>query len=1088
MQPSSLCLALFFPLLVLLLLATTAEAKPNPNTAGTSPGDNWYNENQAAFDGFCLSAEQGRVLLNWSDPLYSNPIILSPAHPHNINLLITWVGKIMVEELLGYQAWVYDPANNPNDVYQDIQANLVDAAFSVYMEPSQDGPEYSSYTSGGAVLSAGFHGVQSRAGLYLPQQTVLSNPTLSLELWHSYQGGSQGLGTAATRLFVQDTWDALISNGKHLLLTDQSDPASFVCPPDAVLEAENDNSSLFDAGCVDGIYYPPQCLSNPRQDCALLFMPNTFYDQGLAQNIVRNLNLSLAVAYISNYTDTIYALLGAGRNFLFYSPDVDTVIQTQCPGLIPPGLLLVNQGACFVRVFLPTYDVSCDSLTDNSDRGNYTCDFPYQNLVKLSSPTLPVTAPRVLSLMQSMNIQPSHARDMLTDIADLQQVNGSDYKRAACNWIVNNQDTWAFWIAPPAPCGYGDMGFTSTGCSMDSPSYTIAFYWLHPKGCRAGLSLPDEVDISCGLTTTMSQTSSTVVAALMASCVMVIFLFESVALSRKKGRPMRLLWCKGLSFRPRHMILSMFGSRWLLLLGCGMIMLLGTVIVNGTATDLSAACSMRQALCLLGIVFTGISLLAALIELSRSSRVHLQTVTINLRFVVFTLVVGSLDVLLLVLQNVLGSAVASKTRLVSGFAEVQQYHCSSFVYETAVPLLLVNASWVLYMGVHWLRLSLPLAWGAWRRREGNNGNENSDSLNLINTLQLLLLAPACLVWLVMSVLLMVTMTVPSWYEDNVAVLQAQAIINVVCCGLLLLVIWIPALVFQRRFHKHQRRQNKVHAAPQRRRTGSIDISSTTSRVSQSSMSSDVTVMEMLKDPVVLVCLQSLMETTYDAETVRFLVECQALFRSLSEDKGRNSGQVLATATRIFDVFISPSGDTPINVSGAQVTVVSTRMEELRKLCHLEAATGNHTVGPEIVSLVHRCFHEVMRECYSLLKVNGVPRFLSSSFGERANEILEWMDFFEELSPAEKHAVWLKCGSAIQESLLPSLQEEKAPGLKRLSQSSLTTRQGEPIRIREGSIHNRQRSFSSNASHGLPRTVMRSASSHQLHSERNMSLI
>ena len=983
----------------------------DPNTAGTQPGDPWYEASVGSFPGFCLSASAGRVLLNWSSPLYSRAVTLSPSNPNLLNFLNSWVAKLLLEELLGYAVLLHDPLNNPNDVYGDITAGLVDAAVSVFMEPSQDGPELAQYTRAGQVLYYGEQGVASRGGLYFPQRLLELYPQLSLELWRSYQL-SDPLSAQALPLFIEDSWAALNQSGVNLLLVNQSDPTSLVCPSDAVLEAENGGSPLADCGCVEGIYYPPQCLPNPRQQCALMFIDHVWLDPGLSQNLVRNLNLGLAVAFISNFSATVQALTLQQRGVLFYAQDVNPLSLMTCS---QPNSSLSEP--CFARVFFPTYDVSCDALTDNSDRGNYTCDYPYQYIVKLSSPPLPELAPRVTHLLTQMSLSPSDARAMLGGL-NLQAAagNATDYKRAACDWLTANPDEWSGWIAPPAECGYADMQYSLSGCS-DQAEAALTFAWTAPKACVGGLALPQDSSVSCGYATFSSQAGD--VAAAVVLCVLLLALVADQAVLCALG--MRLPAALPQQPTLARRILQSYQSRsqrlgrlaaWTCSSAVGALLLLAVVLVNSlTVSD--SQCRARFTLLVLGLTTVGSSLLCAMRDFALSSRRRLQTNGRgwgDLRWIAVIALSNAVVLACLVLD---GSSIGANTQIVDGFVPLSQPLCQRPSLFITVPLLAINTPWIALLCLTWSRFATSLLLRHFAQQQPVAAADTvavHESKPTIQRQQLrpavwrlfLLLSAAIALWIVLLAVLLPSLMTSALYERNVWIISYQAAAVLVGAALLWLLALLPSLQPLRLCA----RQRSIQV-----RSSSSMSETSTKRSSTAWMTDrDFALTAIFADPVLLACLTAFMETTFDAENVRFLVDVREFNARVRQWRlDRAPKPLLAEACSLFHTYLAANAPSQINVGSAQLTTVKQRLEALAGLCEVRLSPSC-AEWEQLEKAALLCFADVSKECTSLLRVNGIPRFLSSSSGERANGLVEWAEHFDSLSIVEQRAVIARCKS------------------------------------------------------------------------------
>lgn len=287
----------------------------------------------------------------------------------------------------------------------------------------------------------------------------------------------------------EPTWELLAGN-PNILRTDPDDPSSpFVCASDEEREA----AGLKPAGCVDGIYAPPQCQDGHRGGgpnfdgsgpCALLYAVDPSYDPGQLQQMARNLGMRVSIAWLSaeRFQEIVRSrVLDDHADTLVYYWEPDPFISAmRCD--MPSGAAdgedeLVSEN-CWHRITLPQTSRDCHMGNNNMPSGTVDCDFFGQDLRILAWPGMSevaITAEKLLrevqvsgrrrrsrphsrSLARTPRVRPPLTRPCAaqvedSDIAEIlvsMEDNGGIAHRAACDWILRHEATVGSALRQPS--------------------------------------------------------------------------------------------------------------------------------------------------------------------------------------------------------------------------------------------------------------------------------------------------------------------------------------------------------------------------------------------------------------------------------------------------------------------------------------------------------------------------------------------------------------------------------------------------------------------------------------------------------------
>jgi len=128
------------------------------------------------------------------------------------------------------------------------------------------------------------------------------------------------------------------------------------------------------------------------------------YGSGMQQGVIRSLNLSLVVAFMSLTTLQLPMILFDLRRTIHLQVGNPTALAFNTPCTFPnadgPGNFTTH---CHERLSLPPYSSSCLAAWSLDYDNEYACEFVPANSHKFVAATLPQTAPRVHALTQAMS-------------------------------------------------------------------------------------------------------------------------------------------------------------------------------------------------------------------------------------------------------------------------------------------------------------------------------------------------------------------------------------------------------------------------------------------------------------------------------------------------------------------------------------------------------------------------------------------------------------------------------------------------------------------------------------------------------------
>jgi hypothetical protein len=152
------------------------------------------------------------------------------------------------------------------------------------------------------------------------------------------------------------------------------------------------------------------------------------------------------------------------------------------------------------------------------------------------------------------------------------------------------------------------------------------------------------------------------------------------------------------------------------------------------------------------------------------------------------------------------------------------------------------------------------------------------------------------------------------------------------------------------------------------------------------------------------------ESSFDAEPVHFLLQCQSLYRQL-RGATLNLTQVLSGLEAICDEFIAEGAPQQVNISSAMRDSTLAAVQDMRLTAVAQARNRLKPASAEFKSQARQCLQAAVSEVYGLVQLNSHPRFLNSAALRRSQHVLGWTDGFNELDEEEQAAVMAKLRDA-----------------------------------------------------------------------------
>jgi len=192
--------------------------QPSPYVSG------WLNNQKFPASGFCFNETEGRVLKNFSNPLYDMPIIISTEGGPGMPMVWAWIMKILLQEQIGYQAAWYDQGDTTITFYDRLVKNLPskrsDIEIQSYQLSSDPTTDFKKYVQGdGTVTSHGSQSQTSQGGIYVSAAAMMLHPEFAVDSYRAFAAGPNILGeyplygavsdNPMLRLFINDSWQVV---------------------------------------------------------------------------------------------------------------------------------------------------------------------------------------------------------------------------------------------------------------------------------------------------------------------------------------------------------------------------------------------------------------------------------------------------------------------------------------------------------------------------------------------------------------------------------------------------------------------------------------------------------------------------------------------------------------------------------------------------------------------------------------------------------------------------------------------------------------------------------------------------------------
>eukprot|EP00732_Lithocolla_globosa_P001059 Lithocolla_globosa_v1_NODE_467_length_3967_cov_144.951687.p1 type:complete len:926 gc:universal NODE_467_length_3967_cov_144.951687:953-3730(+) len=423
--------------------------------------NHWLEKNQNVFDGTCFGED---IVLRYSDPV---TIVSTDWDTH---FLTSWVAKILLEEVMGYQVLINDEFQGGAATFELMGTGGGDLNLELW--PVGKEALYDTWiTQQGSVSDIGNSGFLGRDGWFATTKMVYLFDTYYLDFWKALQLDS------VVQLVGNETWQPILQDPSLI----RKMTGEYVCEDDDTRRANGELA----AGCTDGLFIPPQCLPDPESQCLVLYAYTPNFVPGFLQDQILNLNLKVTIAFITNeiYTSFVQSRSSNFMFFYWFTPDlVFTCTTTDVNSTIP--------FPCFSRVTLPDSSEACTSQATQEPGSPVDCDFDKQTMIKLGSERL-VSLPAAYEFSREFSLSDTDVNDLLVSFGE-----NLDYKQSACLWLQQNEIEWVEWIPEPEECTIEDLNVTFSTCHSNSKSL-VSYQFSIPKSCEGGISLPDEEMTDC---------------------------------------------------------------------------------------------------------------------------------------------------------------------------------------------------------------------------------------------------------------------------------------------------------------------------------------------------------------------------------------------------------------------------------------------------------------------------------------------------------------------------------------------------------------------------------------------------------------
>ena len=899
-KPRAVAVLFVIVLLSLAPRVRVASAVQPIDVAGAK--GHWLTANANAMNGSCFNSSS-RVY-TYPAPLYPQSITLESASWAS-HYLHTWIAKLLLEELIGYEVLINDDYTDPSaHTLARLAAGTVGANVEWW---NSDSDAYQQYVVvNRTVRDDGDLGINGQYGIYVTKYTISNNPTMILDYYRYYKTSSDGL--LAMPVFQNSSWSNLFNplTGHDMLLNNAGD---YVCYGSNASYAANGQPLGF-SGCTDGMWYPSTCVSNPTANCLALYHPDPLLDNGSVPNLIAGNRLNFSVAFITNFTQYITYLAQVQRaSLMFFYRTPDPFLSLQCT-----DPRTNKTAACFQRLLFSVSDPSCDGETAGTTR---TCDWPQLNLQKVTSTAIR-SLTRPTSLFSAMSLLSTDDTAMF----NMLRANGNDYKAAACTWLHNNTATWSSWIAPPATCNTSNMQFAVGQCAAAGGTYQTPIHWsfIQPQSCSGGQALPMQDSIDCEA----QPVAGSYIAWLVAVCV-VVLLFP-VLLGAFQLYELRS------TGKPRLMILAMSSySQLALSLGLS---LLAVEPLTALFPLTESVCDARLFLCLLGFSSALVTLTATSKRLVQLTSGLLSANSPKKEAMQFAAFVGANLLTALLGTQVLASEdmlTAITVRSPAG-ANVSQHYCASPSYACLAVLLGLNGAALLLTGKRLTSAALHLQRNLrlYRDRPHTKQAHALQFYSLTGTLGLLLIGGVILL----------AKTIGAGKSPNLPAVQATLATLVLLVPLATVTFVGPSIHLYRAVRARKAAKAKQKAS---------EAENSKSRNSTSSSEAGLelaTLAGTLSDPLALVLFQNYAESSLESENIGFLLAVQTYISALKRDS-MTVAQVLDGGKDLYVRFIGDNAENQINISAKQkgelehdLRSLSQRVETIKK------ANGSNSQQPQ----------------------------------------------------------------------------------------------------------------------------------------------
>lgn len=179
--------------------------------------------------------------------------------------------------------------------------------------------------------------------------------------------------------------------------------------------------------------------------CGRLWHVTPEYDAGIVEGLLNELDLNMSVAYLGEeeYLDPMAARVERNEPTLVYN-------------WIPSRLTSRFSAAELTRVSLPEYGRDCEHAhvdEGSAEDSRVSCDFPWQQLLKLAHAGLSRTHEKAFALLARVELRDGQLSALLREL----ETEGATVEGVACAWLQAHEEAWREWVPPEERTAFATM-------------------------------------------------------------------------------------------------------------------------------------------------------------------------------------------------------------------------------------------------------------------------------------------------------------------------------------------------------------------------------------------------------------------------------------------------------------------------------------------------------------------------------------------------------------------------------------------------------------------------------------------------------